>query len=207
MKRLSRPISPRARRVLVVHCHPDDESLAAAAKRRILAGLESAGHDVVLLDLYADAFDPRLDAEEWRANRHASEPHGVIAEHVGHLRRADTLVFSYPTWYGAQPAMLKGWFDRVLINGAAYEIVPGRTHVKGRLHNIRRIYVVTSHGSPKWLNAMQGEPGKRVILRGLRSLCHPLTRTRWIALYDVDAGDAAARRAWLDRVEQTLAKV
>ena len=45
-------------RVLAIYCHPNPESLVAAACERALSGLRSAGHEVRLTDLYADDFDP-----------------------------------------------------------------------------------------------------------------------------------------------------
>ena len=71
----------------------------------------------------------------------------------------------------------------------------------------RRIVVVTSHGSPKWLNALQGESGKRTVTRSIRLMCSRRTRTTWCAIYGLDTCDTAARIAWLDRVERTLARM
>jgi hypothetical protein len=66
---------------------------------------------------------------------------------------------------------------------------------------------VTSHGSSKWANSIEGEPGKRVLLRGVRSLCHPFARSRWIALYNVDRSTPEQRAAWLGEVERKLARL
>jgi putative NADPH-quinone reductase len=194
------------RRVLVVHCHPDPESLVSAAKDRAVSALGDAGHDVVVADLHAEGFDPLLDLDEWRAHAHEHTPDGSLAGHADHLRWADTIVFTYPTWFGGQPAMLKGWLDRVCTNGVAYRLPPGKAHIRGLLRNIRRIVVITSHGSSKWVNGLEGEPGKRVLRRGFRSLCHPLARTRWIALYGVDRAAPAARTQWLDRVARAVTR-
>ena len=57
------------------------------------------------------------------------------------------------------------------------------------------------------INALEGEPGKRLVGRWLRVLCHPLARTRWIALYGVDQSDEAARRRFLRRVERQLERL
>ena len=113
---------------------------------------------------------------------------------------ATHLVFVYPTWFGAPPAMLKGWLDRVWVAGVAFDRVPGSNRPRARLMHIRRLSVVTTYGSSRWVNALEGEPGKRLVKRWLRVLCHPLARTRWIALYGLDRADDAARRAFLDRV-------
>jgi NAD(P)H dehydrogenase (quinone) len=56
-------------RVLYIYCHPLPESFHAAIRAEALAGLAAAGHDVDLLDLYAEKFDPVL-SEEGRRNYH-----------------------------------------------------------------------------------------------------------------------------------------
>jgi NAD(P)H dehydrogenase (quinone) len=192
--------------VLVVYCHPDPASLIAAARERVLAGLASGRHDVRVTDLYADGFEPAMSAAERRSHR----DHDVGADlqpYAADLAWAEALVLVYPTWWSGQPAMLKGWIDRVWVAGVAWELPDGAAVLRPRLTNIRRLVVVTSHGSPKYLNALEGESGKRVAFRSMRSMCSKRTRTTWCAIYGIDRDDAAKRTAWLDRVERTLAKL
>ena len=73
--------------------------------------------------------------------------------------------------------------------------------------NVRRLVAVTTHGSSKWVNAIEGESGKRTITRSLRSLCHPRSRATWIAMYGVDVSSAEQRARFLDRVERRVARV
>ena len=188
---------------LVVFCHPVEDSLGAAVRDRAVEGLRAGGHDVDLLDLYADGFEPRVDADEWTGARPAAQD-PMLQPHLARLRAADAVVFVYPTWFGGPPAMLKGWLDRVWVEGVAFTRRPGSNRPRARLTQIRRIVVVTTHGSSKWVNAVQGEPGKRLVRRWLRVLCHPLARSRWIAMYGVDRSDAARREAFLTRVEVEL---
>ena len=72
------------------------------------------------------------------------------------------------------------------------------------LRNVRRIVTVTSHGSSKLTNALEGEVGKRLAGRMLRSLCHPMARTKWIAFYGIDTATAEQRTAFLDRIDRAL---
>ena len=193
-------------RVLVVYCHPNPASLVAAARDRALAGLERAGHEVRLTDLYADDFEPAMSAAERRTH---AEP-GVLPQlgsYADDLAWAQALVLVYPTWWSGQPAMLKGWIDRVWVAGVAWELPPGGNVLKPLLSNVRRIVVVTTHGSSKLLNSLQGEPGKRTATRSIRTMCSKRTRTTWCALYGLDSASESQRQAFLDRVEQTLAKL
>ena len=193
-------------RALVVYCHPYPESLVHAALERVLAGLAAGGHDVRLTDLYADGFDPAMSAVERAAH---SEPtvSPELQRYADDLAWAVALVLVYPTWWAGQPAMLKGWIDRVWTAGVAWELPEGASVLRPLLTNVRRIVVVTTHGSSKWINALEGEGGKRTAFRSIRLMCSKRTRTTWCALYGVDRGDPARNAAWLDRVERTLARL
>ena len=186
----------------VVYCHPLESSYIASVRARVLAGLEAAGHEVRVTDLYAEGFRPELSA--WERTHHLDPPETKpeITQYAENLRWCDTLVFVYPTWWSGQPAMLKGWIDRVWVAGVAYNLPPGGNRIRPLLGNIRRLVVVTTHGSSKWINALQGEGGKRVISRALRVLCHRRARTIWIALYGIDRASADDRAQFLDRVER-----
>ncbi len=193
-------------RALVVYCHPNPTSLAAAARDRALAGLRSADHEVRLIDLYADDFEPAMTADERRTHK---QP-GVTADlqrYADDLAWAEALVLVYPTWWSGQPAMLKGWIDRVWVAGVAWELPDGANVLRPLLTGVRRIVVVTTHGSSKTINALEGESGKRTVTRALRAMCSKRTRTTWCALYGLDRADDATRRRFLDRVERTLARL
>lgn len=192
-------------KVHVVHCHPVPDSFGAECRDRVLAGLQAAGHEVRLLDLYAEGFTPELSA--WEREHHLDDPSEKpdIARHAADLQWCDALVLVYPTWFSGQPAMLKGWIDRVWVSGVAYELPNGSGVIRPKLTNIKRLVVVTTHGSTKFVNVLQGEGGKRVVFRALRVLCHRFARSTWIALYGLDVAPASKRAEFLERVERKMA--
>ena len=201
-----RPGPSTPTRALVVHCHPSPISLVAAARDRVLAGLEATNAEVRLFDLYAEGFVPEFSAAERTAHLEpGADP--TIAEHAEALRWCDTLILVYPTWWAGQPAMLKGWFDRVWVSGVAWTLPAGANRLQPKLRNVKRIVAVTTHGSPKYINALEGEGGKRTLTRALRALCHPLCRVDWIALYGVDTCSEAVRLDFLDRTEARITAV
>lgn len=190
-------------KTLVVHCHPNPESLTAAARDRVVAALTARGDDVRVTDLYAAGFNPVLSARE--RERHLEPgPDPSVADHAVDLQWCEHLVLVYPTWWSGQPAMLKGWIDRVWVRDVAFDLPSESSRVHARLRNVRRITVVTTHGSSKFVNAVEGEAGKRMVTRTLRAVCHPLARTRWIAMYGVDTASDAQRGAFLDRVAKKV---
>jgi putative NADPH-quinone reductase len=172
-----------------------------------VGGLRRGGHDVTLVDLWAERFEPRLSVEELRTHRQGIAARPDLHVHAERLRRADALVFVYPTWWGGPPAMLKGWFDRVLCEGVAYTLPEGSNRIRPLLGNVRQLVVVTTYGSSRWVNALQGEPGRRTIRWGVRTLLHRRVRTQWLALYRMDRNTEADRRRFLDEVDARLGRL
>jgi putative NADPH-quinone reductase len=194
------------RRVLVIFNHPCTEGFIPAAYERVLEGLDATDAEVRTHDLYREGFVPELSAGEHRAHLE----HGVAddaAVHARDLMWCDTLVLVYPTWWSGQPAMLKGWIDRVWGSGVAWDLPEGANRLRPRLTNVRRLVAVTSHGSSKVMNCLQGEGGKRTLFRSLRSMCHRRTRCHWLAFYGIDADDKAKRVAFLDALPDRIADI
>jgi len=122
-------------RALIVHCHPEPSSFNAALKDVSVDTLGKSGHEVRVSDLYAEGFDPvekpshfrdREDPSFFSAlaeQRHASRKKSLpteIREEIARLQNADLVVLQFPLWWHGPPAMLKGWFDRVFVNGGLY---------------------------------------------------------------------------------------
>ena len=135
-------------RALVVYCHPLEDSFIAAARDRVLAGLDAGGAEVRFTDLYTEGFDPGFTASDHARHLDPGTDPSLTAK-ADDLQWCHTLVLVYPTWWSGQPAMLKGWIDRVWVNGVAWNLPPGANRLKPGLHNVRRLVAVTTHGSPR----------------------------------------------------------
>ncbi len=191
-------------RVLLIHCHPCNDSFGAALCEVTRQTLQSAGHDVEVRCLYTERFDPVLDADERRHYYDENFHRGSAADHVASLRRAEALVLVYPTWWFGPPAMLKGWFDRVWLPGVAFRI-GGRTVLQPLLTNIRRITVITTYGSPLWFLWLVGWPDWRLFKHGIRRLCARRCRLDWLALTNMDTNTAQDRERFIRKVRTRLA--
>ncbi|MCF3934184.1 NAD(P)H-dependent oxidoreductase [Acuticoccus sp. M5D2P5] len=192
-------------RALVVYCHPNPESFSAHICARVVVTLAEAGHEVRLIDLYAEGFDPVMSCEE-RLGYHTPGDNEIpVAEHLARLRWCDAAVFVYPTWWFGLPAMLKGWLDRVMIPHATFTMPTESKPMQRQLDNIRTIAVATTCGAPWWQSKLIGEPGRKTLLRGFRAICHPTCRTRYAALYKIDSSTEARRAAHVGRVETMIA--
>jgi len=192
-------------RVLLVYCHPVRGSHAAALKDRLRGALERAGHELDLMDLYAEGFQPVMSEAERRAYEEPGRDLGDIQAHVDRLVRAEGLLLVYPTWWYGMPAMLKGWFDRVWLPGTAIDIVPGKGIVRSRLAHIGRLAVATTYGSPAWyIRMLVGDPGRKVVERGLRRMLAPACRCSGNAFYGIDQAAPAELARFGERTERRV---
>ena len=198
-------------KVLVVYAHPDPQSLVGSLRDIVLEELRAQGHETRQHDLYAENFNPVMSGYERQNHSTELEPKlDLIPElrsHVEDLKWCEALVFVYPTWWSGQPAILKGWIDRTFVNEVAWELPPGANKIRPRLTNIRRLIVVTTHGSSKLVNSVQGEAGKRVAFRSVRLMMHWRTRTTWLALYGLDFRSSAYREKMKRRVRRKVRRV
>lgn len=126
---------------------------------------------------------------------------GVIDEE--RLGVTSHLVVVAPTWWGAMPAKLLHWIQITLgpwIDGKA-------ERATSPLRSVRQLTVVTSHGSSKLINTVQGEPGRNLWRRTVLPVCAPGVTFDWVALYKIDRLDGPARRAFIDRVRSEITMI
>jgi len=110
----------------VILAHPKPTSFCAALARACVEHLRATNHRAVLRDLYALDFDPRLKADELPTAKGAVPAADVVFERKL-LAPVKSLIFIYPFWFNAPPAILKGYVDRVFGMGFGYGPVAGGT--------------------------------------------------------------------------------
>ena len=190
--------------VLVLFAHPLTDSFAAALHRTVVAALRDAGHEVDDCDLYATGFDPVMTAIERRAHNSPHPDFSAVESHVERLRAADAVVLCFPVWWYGMPAILKGYFDRVWVNGVAFHLHTGGK-IEAGLHRIKKLGVVTTYGAPWWLiKLVLRDPVRGVIHTGIRGLCTRHVKTRFLALYSIEAKTSADTARFLAKVERAF---
>jgi NAD(P)H dehydrogenase (quinone) len=190
-------------RVLVLYAHPVSDSYGSALHRTVVSALTAAGHVVDDCDLYAEGFAPVLTTDERRNYHNVSTNRGHAAREIERLLACEAIAFVFPTWWYGMPAILKGYIDRVWIPGVAFELVDGR--VQSLLRHIGKMAVVTTYGSPWWLNSLVvGDPNRKVFLRVIRRLLAPRARASWLALHGLDFVGAEKRERFLRKVDTAM---
>lgn len=148
--------------VLILYAHPEPTSFCGALKTAAVETILAAGHQVTVSDLYAEKFDPvagRHDfleqADEGRFHYQSEQLQAAktatfasdIAREQARFAAADLVIAIFPLWWTGVPAILKGWFDRVLAYGFAY--VDGARFTTGLFPGKAGMICVTTGGTPE----------------------------------------------------------
>ncbi|MCJ7549122.1 MAG: NAD(P)H-dependent oxidoreductase [Anaerolineae bacterium] len=185
--------------------HPQPGSLNHAIAETALATLHAHGHTVHYHDLYAEGFDPILPYGEM--------PRGAIldpavAQHCDEIASADGIIVVHPNWWGQPPAMLKGWIDRVIRPGVAYEFLEGDAGdgVPNGLLRARAALVFNTSNTPRARELdVFGDPLEALWWRCIFDLCGVTIFYR--TMYGcVVTSSPEERQSWLDDVAGTVAR-
>lgn len=110
-------------KVLIVYCHPSENSFTAKMKEEFIKGLKQSNHEYQVLDLYKMDFNDTFSESEYLReafyNEDLTVPEDVL-EHQRLINESDALVFIYPVFWSEAPSKLVGWFQRVWTYGFAY---------------------------------------------------------------------------------------
>lgn len=207
-------------KVLIVYAHPEPKSYNRALLARSIEELEGRGHEVAVSDLYEMRFNPVATAEDFhqrrfpdvlhydREQKHAWERSAFssdIAREIEKLLWCDTLILQFPLWWFSVPAIMKGWIDRVFVNGAVYG--GGRRYDSGGLSG-RRAMVVTSTAAYQDMCAPDGLVGALdVILWPIQNGALAYAGCKVLppfVSWSVSFVDPAARQRYLDDYTERL---
>ena len=144
-----------SKRILVILGHPSHDSFCGALAERYVQAAKDAGHQVRELRLGALSFDPILR----EGYRQVQPLEADLLQAQADITWAEHLTFVYPIWWGAIPALLKGFFDRVFLPGFAFKYRPGKAFPEQLLRGRSADLLVTMDTPPwyyRWVYRMPG---------------------------------------------------
>ncbi|MGB7317765.1 MAG: NAD(P)H-dependent oxidoreductase, partial [Planktotalea sp.] len=157
---------------------------------------------VLLLDLYAIGYDPRLRAKERRDYYSAS------FEDTDQLEKTERLILVFPTWWFGLPAILKGWIDRSFLPGIAYNHASDLSALTPRLHGLKEVIAITTLGSPRWVDLfVLRRPVRRALKWGVFKACAPKARFSMLSLYSAEAVSPMRLLKFETHLHRTLEKM
>jgi NAD(P)H dehydrogenase (quinone) len=189
--------------IIVILAHPDPNSFNHAIAQIAVDCLKKNGHEVSFHDLYTEGFDPLLPAGEIPAS--ASLPQ-AIQNHSTEIKEAGGIIIVHPNWWGQPPAILKGWIDRVIRPGVAYEFLEGDSGEgvpRGLLKAGAALVFNTSNTLPEREQQVFGDPLQTLWQNCVFELCGVLIFHRH-TFAPVVTSTEAKRKHWLEEVKRTV---
>ncbi len=147
--------------ILLLSAHDDTKSFVAALKNSALSVLERTDSKVSVTDLYSQSFNPVASMLDFKTSsgthanymfeqqRAVNIGNGFSPDLEAEMQKvtdADMIIIHFPLWWGSTPAILKGWFERVLAMGFAWD--SDNRFEKGLMKG-KKVLLVVSTGDPE----------------------------------------------------------
>jgi NAD(P)H dehydrogenase (quinone) len=190
-------------------------------KNVVLEVLSRQGHNIVVSDLYGQGFS--AVAQKWdfvttsggHFNYVLEQKHAAgldnafspdILGEIQKIQAAEMIIFTTPLWWFGAPAILKGWFDRVLAMGVAWD--NDKIYENGLLRG-KQAVLITSAGDPANYFTVEGKHKTtplqllHPINHGTLALCGLDVQQPFVAL-NINAANDGERAQILKNLELRL---
>jgi NAD(P)H dehydrogenase (quinone) len=154
--------------ILIISAHDDPKSFVAAMHNTALGVFERTQKKVTVSDLYAQGFNPVASALDFKikSNIHANymfeQQRAVntgsgfspdLQAEMDKVKNADIIIIHFPLWWSGPPAILKGWIERVLAMGFAWDA--NNRYSKGLMKG-KKVLLSVSVGDPESYYSTEG---------------------------------------------------
>jgi len=151
----------------VILGHPQRDSFCGALADAYAEGARDAGHEVRFLALGEMDFDPIRRTGYGEAP--PLEPDLVRAQED--IAWCEHMAWAYPNWWGTMPALMKGFIDRVILPGFAFQYREGKL-LWDKLLTGRSARLIVTMDTPKaWYRWVVGRPGHNQMRTSVLGFC------------------------------------
>ena len=98
-------------KVVIVFNHPYHGSYCNAILNSVTIGLQNGSHEVDLIHLDNEGFNPVMTVGDLKAFRDKNAVDPKVLEYKNRIEQADHLIFIFPMWWELMPAMTKGFIE------------------------------------------------------------------------------------------------
>jgi len=152
--------------ILVILGHPDTNSFCGLLAKTYIDSAKVSGSEVRELQLGKLKFDPIL----WNGYKKIQELEPDLVKAQQLIQWSTHMVFVYPNWWGAMPALMKGFFDRVFLPGFAFKY-QGRS-LPDKLLSGRTAHLMVTMDTPLWYYRwIYRRPGHNEMKRTILEFC------------------------------------
>ena len=183
--------------VTIVFTHPWHGSFNKAILDTITSKYDKENKAYNVIDLPKDNFNPCFTEAEMAVYNKGQALDPLVIAYQEQLKKSDEVIFIFPIWWGTMPAILKGFFDKVLLVNFSHNYENGWTPLLG---NIKKASILTTSQSPteNFKNSVEGN----FVPSMLNSI--GVTNAHWLNCDETSSGTEAHRKAFLAKVEDHI---
>lgn len=183
---------------LIIYSHFNPESFTKAIVNVVETESKKRGDEVRMTDLYKDGFDPVLKFPDIQGMFMGGDTPSDVQKYQDDIVWADHITYVFPLWWGQMPAILKGYADRVLSNGFAFNYT--ETGVDGLLSD-KKCNVIVCHGNPSdyYVSTNMHSALERVFDGGVFGFCGIDTKLTFFG--SVTSTNNEVRKGYLEEVK------
>lgn len=192
--------------MVIVFNHPYKGSYCNALLEAVSNGLKKGNHQVDLIHLDRDGFNPAMSAADLKAFVEPNVVDPKVMDYQERLKKADHLIFIFPIWWDIMPACTKGFIDRVLSPGLAYDHHPRGFGLIPLLKNLNSVTLITTMNKPKIMYSLLiGNLIKKVMIKSVFKTMG-YKNLKWISYNMVKSVSQEKRVKWLTEIENRFSK-
>jgi NAD(P)H dehydrogenase (quinone) len=195
-------------RYAIVFNHPYEGSFCNAILQTVQKALTSAGHHTDILHLDDDGFNPVMTAADLQGFTQGAPVDPQVITYRQRLEQADQLILIFPIWWEPMPAMTKGFIDKVIYPGVAYDYDKTSRWPKmiKRWHRLQGVTLITTMNTPSLAyRLLFGNAIKKALFTGTFWKLGYRNR-KWIRFSMVKFVSPEKRTRWLDKLERRFAQ-
>ncbi|MDR1808894.1 MAG: NAD(P)H-dependent oxidoreductase [Prevotella sp.] len=181
----------------IIFAHPWQGSFNKSILDKVIKTLQNRGENYQLIDLNGDNFNPVMTSADLALYSQGKYADRLVGKYQKMLAESDGLVLIFPIWWGTAPAILKGFFDKVLLCGFAFSYENGWTP----LLKINKATVITTSESPTDLFRLPIE--QHFIPSMLESV--GINNAVWLNCDQTAHGSDEHRQNFLQKVAESIA--
>jgi NAD(P)H dehydrogenase (quinone) len=202
-------------KVVIVFNHPYEGSFCNAILTSVSEGLKKSKNEIDLIHLDNDEFDPVMRSKDLEAfakakSKSSSSIQWVdpkVIDYKQRLEDAEHLVFIFPIWWELMPAMTKGFIDKVIFPGIAYDYSETGLGMISKMKKLKGLTIITTMNTPSFFYwVIFGNAIKRAMITGTFWKIGVKNR-KWISLNRVKFVSENKRKKWLANLENTFTKL
>jgi len=191
----------------IVFNHPYEYSYCRALLDAVCRGLSKACCTTDIIYLDKEPFNPVMTASDLKAfkEHHPIDP--KVIEYRERLQQADHLIFIFPIWWELMPALTKGFIDKVIFPGVAYEYTRNGYGMRPLFKKLKSITIITTMNTPSLLYRLVfGNAIRKALITGTFWKMG-YKNLKWLNFGMVKNVSNKRRKKWLILLEQKFSKI